>query len=232
MLPSARPLPRSCSVTQTTCCGAPCGPLRTARACTVRAGPEQRLELVEVVDHEVDRDAAGLRGVGVPVVPVGRRREAQRRHRLHRADGAAGSTSACSSWYSGQKRSTRPDQQRAAAPARRLEDRLGVLQRQRQRLLQQHVLAGGERALGVLRGAAPSAGRRRPARRGRRRSRRSRSSVDVSAARGRRHLRGLRPGARGDDLHPAAVALRRPGAGVGHPHEAAAEDGDAGHPTS
>ena len=208
MLPSARPLPRSCSVTATTCCGAPWAPRRTApRVHRPRPGRAARSSWSKSWTIEVDGDAARLRRVDVPVVPVGRRREAQRRHRAHRADRALGRPARAAAGTPARSAA----RGRPAACGRRGSAASTIAsassQRQRQRLLQQHVLAGRERALGVL-----AVQRRRQAdvdqrRRGRRRSR----------PRGRRRRRRRRPAAATFAGLVRPSARRRPRRGSDRP---------------
>ena len=120
------------------------------------------------------------------------------------------------------------DDQQLAGSLRSRHDRLRILQRERDRLLNQHVLAGGERALGSL--AVLGCGQ---------------ADVDhadvcalewcVEVVRGigpaqGGDARGAVLRARGDDRHPCAPRERRPGPGMRLAHEATAEDRDVDHP--
>ena len=200
-----------------------------ARARRRAAAARAPRELVEVVHHQVDADAAGARRVDHPVVPGRRAARGAARSRASGRPSSPEATMLRSSTYSGQKRSTRPTTSSFAGALGGGDDRLGVLERQRDRLLEQHVLAGREGALGGL--AMPGrrqadvddvdVGRARAARRGRRVA----SAPHSAATRG-----GARARARRDGHDARTAGLRRPGAGVGLAHEAGADDRDADHP--
>ena len=200
-------------------------PQRTGEDTPRRA--EQRRAHVEVVHHQVDADATGARRVDHPVVPARRRREplrarGERPPELLRLDDPA------------ELRVLGPEaqheahhEQLAGALARR-DDGLRVLERECDRLLEQHVLARGEGALRRL-----AVLRRRQA---------DVDDVHVVALQRRvevvarlrpaqgRHALGALERARGDGDDARASGLRRPGAGVGLAHEAAAHDRDVDHP--
>ena len=125
------------------------------RRCAARArrraagGPSSAAQHVEVVHHQVDADAAGARRVDHPVVPARRRREALRARRERPAELARLDDPAQLDVL-GPEAQHEPDDEQLAGALGRRDDGLGVLERERDRLLEQHVLAGGERALGGL----------------------------------------------------------------------------------
>ena len=225
--PSTMASPPSCSTIAWQCCAAPCGPLRSARAKTRRGVPSTRRERVEVVHHQIDADAAGARRVDHPVVPGRWRREPLGARRERPAELARRDDPPQLDVLGPEAQHEADDEQLAGALGRR-DDRLGVLERERDRLLQQHVLARGECPLGglaVLRGRQADV-----------------DDVDVVARERRVEVVGRLRSAQGGDARgalerarrdgddPRPPGLRRPCARVRLAHEAAADDRDVDHP--
>ena len=227
--PSTIASPPSCSTIAWQCCAAPCGPLRSARAKTRRGGPSSAAQHVEVVHHQVDADAAGARRVDHPVVPARRRREPLARSPRAAARAPPPRRSAAAPSTRARSAARGPTTSSLPARSARRDDGLRVLERERDRLLEQHVLARGERALRRL-----AVLRRRQA---------DVDDVHVVALERRVEVvapppprtaaatRSARSSVRDETATTLrATGLRRPGAGVGLAHEAAADDRDVDHP--
>ena len=122
--------------------------LRLAREDAARCA-EQPVHLVEVVDHQIDSSPSGLLPVAEPVGPVRRRGEPQGRDR-------AGPTELARLDDARELDVLRPepqheaDHQHPAAPLGRREDRVCVVERERERLLDEDMLPRREGALGDL----------------------------------------------------------------------------------
>ena len=199
--------------------------MRRAREHAARR-PEQPVHLVEVVDQQVDGDPARPGRVAHPVVPVRRGRQPQRGHRERPAEATVGEPPLQLDVL-GPEAQHEPDHEEAAAPLRRRHDCVGVLERQRDRLLEEDVLAGGEGRLGPL-----TVQRRRQA---------DVDGVDLRVAERRQEIVGQlgadrgrdRGGAvaptGGDRLDAHTIAERAVVRGVRGPHEPAAEDRDRDH---
>ena len=111
--------------------------------------PEEQVELVEVVNHEIDGRAAGLDRIADPVRPVGGEGEPVRGDLPHGADLSRGDAP-LDLRVLGEETQHEPDHERPPALLGRRENRLPVLDGEGDRLLEQHVLSGGERSLGDL----------------------------------------------------------------------------------
>jgi hypothetical protein len=118
--------------------------LRDAARCA-----EEPVHLVEVVDHQIDCSSSGLLGVAQPIRPVGRGREPHGRYRERPAQ-------LTSLDHPRELDVLRPepqhqaDHQHPAAPLGCREDRVCVVERERERLLDEDMLPRREGALGDL----------------------------------------------------------------------------------
>ena len=189
---------------------------------------EQKVDLVDVVDQEIDGHTSRYSGIGHPLVPVGRCRQTQGADDLRRADGASRDLTH-ELLILGPKAQYESEQQFATTRIARRDNRLSVFDRQGNRLLKQNVTTGRERRLGY-----------------RTMERRRQADVDnldvIACQRCEQVVRGLGPAdlgdlgrpldrPRGDDANLGSIRMLRPSGGMRTGHKARAENRDADHPS-